>query len=79
MAARPGLIDQEQLAALPDNPVELITEIKAGARNFLEAGATEAYCGFPKDATVAEGDASYQRLVEIVTEVVKELLDQKQS
>jgi creatinine amidohydrolase len=77
MAARPGLVDDAQRQSLADNPVELITQIKAGAKNFLEAGATEAYCGFPKDASVAEGNASYQRLVEIVTEVVKELLDEK--
>ena len=74
MAARPGLIDEAQRSALPDHPVELIAQIKAGAKNFLEAGAEDAYCGYPKQASVAEGVASYTRLVQIVEEVIRDLL-----
>ena len=77
MAARPDLVAEDVRRKLADNPVELITEIKAGATNFLEAGAVDAYCGFPKEATVEEGNTSYERLAEIVTQVIKELLDQK--
>jgi len=75
MAAKPELIDKAKHQGLADNPVELITKIKSGAKNFLEAGAENAYCGFPAQASVEEGQQSYERLAEIVEEIVSELLN----
>jgi creatinine amidohydrolase len=74
MAARPDLIDDDAQRDLADHPIELITQIKSGAKNFLEAGADNAYCGFPAQASIKEGEESYARLTEIVEEIVIELL-----
>ncbi len=77
MAAGAPVIEDKR-AALPDHPIDLIARIKGGARSFADAGADQAYCGAPAAATVAEGEDTYARLVEIVAEVVGELLDPQQ-
>lgn len=72
LAARPELV--RATAALPALEIDLVAHIKGGARDFAEAGAPQAYCGAPAAATVAEGEASYTRLAEVTTLVVRELL-----
>ncbi|MDA1265183.1 MAG: creatininase family protein [Planctomycetota bacterium] len=57
---------------LPDVQIGLIERIKAGARNFQECGADQAYCGAPADASTAEGEELIERLATMVVETVRE-------
>ena len=65
MAAAPQLVDEAARRALPNFEVDLPARIKAGAKDFLECGGTDAYFGTPASATAAEG----HRLFEILAEV----------
>lgn len=73
LAERPELVDDTARAGLPPRPIDLARLMRAGVTTFVEAGATEAYFGDPAAATVAEGEAIYARLVEMVVTVVTEM------
>ena len=64
LAAAPGLVDETERAALPTLAVDLPARIKAGAKNFLEAGGPLAYFGAPADASAAEGERLFGILVD---------------
>ncbi len=74
LAAAGALVDAERARALPTLPIDLVARIRGGARDFAEAGAVDAYCGAPAEASRDEGEARYARLVELVELVVGELL-----
>jgi len=60
--------------ALPAVGVSLSAGIRAGRTRFREMGMDRAYTGAPAEATREEGEATYERLVEmVVTEVVEGL------
>ena len=40
---------------LPDNPSDLLEQVRAGATTFKQAGGPQAYFGQPAAAIVAEG------------------------
>lgn len=70
LAAAPQLVAEEIRRALPELPVDLPARIKAGARDFHEVGAADAYLGDPAGATAEEGE----RLLEILAETSEALL-----
>jgi creatinine amidohydrolase len=74
LAAAAPLVDADRAHDLPTLPIDLVARIRGGARDFAEAGAVDAYCGAPAEASRDEGEARYARLVEIVDLVVGELL-----
>lgn len=74
LAAAAPLVDADRAHVLPTLPIDLVARIRGGARDFAEAGAVDAYCGAPAEASRDEGEARYARLVEIVDLVVGELL-----
>lgn len=57
---------------LPEVFVDLAQAMRAGAHTFVEAGAVDAYCGAPAEASAAEGEILYGRLVEMVVATVEE-------
>jgi len=59
MAARPDLVDDVARLAPADNPASLTEAFAKGARTFAEAGGPNAYFGFPRQASAAEGAESY--------------------
>ena len=73
LATRPDLVDGDVAKSLAAVPISLSQAIAAanGAQvRFADIGMQRAYTGAPAEATPAEGEATYQRLVEmIVTEV----------
>jgi creatinine amidohydrolase len=71
LAERPELVRPGR-AGLPPLPIDLAHAMREGKRTFAEAGAADAYFGDPAAATVAEGEESYARLVDIVLAVVAE-------
>lgn len=75
MAATPNQVKEQVRAGLAHNEIDLVKNMKAGVRTFDEMGATEAYFGFPAQASAAEGHATYDILADIVATVVAEALD----
>jgi creatinine amidohydrolase len=60
--------------SLPDVDVSLSEGIKSGQTTFASMGLTRAYTGAPAAASLAEGEALYAKLTEmIVTEVLEGL------
>lgn len=74
LAARPDLVDEAKARSLPDAPVDLLAAMKDGAHTLRDMGATQAYVGFPRHASAAEGEQSFQILTEIVLQVLQETL-----
>ncbi|MBX5480528.1 MAG: creatininase family protein [Myxococcaceae bacterium] len=62
LAAAPQLVREEVRRNLPELAVDLPGRIKAGARDFHEAGGPEAYFGAPARASAEEGHRLYELL-----------------
>jgi creatinine amidohydrolase len=74
MAARPDLVDEEARGSLSDNPASLTEAFAKGAKTFEEAGGPQAYFGYPRNATAAEGLASYSTMAAALVDAVEEAL-----
>jgi creatinine amidohydrolase len=74
LAQAPELVDREAMSSLPEVPVSLPTVIAAGLKDFREMGLVDAYCGAPAEATVEEGEAVYETLVEMTVEIARALV-----
>ncbi|MEM7610038.1 MAG: creatininase family protein [Myxococcota bacterium] len=59
---------------LDANPNSLSVAIRAGKKNFLEAGGERAYFGYPADASVGEGVSLYAEHAAIFADAARELL-----
>lgn len=66
LAASGPLAVDGRFRDLPEVNVDLAAAIRAGKRNFEEAGVTRAYCGHPATATREEGERLYGVLTRIV-------------
>mgnify|MGYP000889791654 CR=1 FL=1 len=64
LAAAPALVDEACRRALPEVTASLVTAIKAGAKDFLEAGGPDAYFGAPATASAEEGERLFGILVD---------------
>ncbi|UGS33883.1 Putative mycofactocin system creatinine amidohydrolase family protein MftE [Capillimicrobium parvum] len=73
LAARPGLVDEQVMAALEPMPKNLAAEIAHGAKDFVAMGLPKAYNGTPADATVDEGRQSLVTLTDMLTQQVRDL------
>jgi creatinine amidohydrolase len=73
LAARPGLVDEEVVRALPPAPKDLAAEIAAGRADFVAMELPDAYNGNPAEATVAEGEESLAALAAMLTRQVRDL------
>lgn len=62
MAARPDLVNEAARSQLNDNPASLTDAFAKGARSFAEAGGPDAYFGYPRNASAAEGLESFKIL-----------------
>jgi creatinine amidohydrolase len=59
---------------LPTLALSLSDAIREGKSTFAEIGMERAYTGAPRDATVAEGDDLYEKLVTMVVTEIEEAL-----
>jgi creatinine amidohydrolase len=74
LAARPALVREDLMGALPDVPVSLSAMIREGKQDFLSMGLTLAYAGEPARASRTEGEALYAQLATmVVTECLEAL------
>jgi creatinine amidohydrolase len=74
MAARPDLVNEAARHRLADNPASLTDAFAKGAKTFAQAGGPEAYFGFPRQATVAEGEESLRIMAAALVTAVEEVL-----
>ncbi len=74
LAARADLVDDAARAKLPDNPSSLTDALAKGAKTFDEAGGPEAYFGFPRQATAAEGRETCDTMAAALVAAVMEAL-----
>lgn len=74
LAQTPTLVDRAAMARLEYVPVRLPKAIAAGMKDFREMGLADAYCGAPAEATVAEGEETYETLTEMTVEIVRALV-----
>ena len=72
MAARPDLVDETGRLKLRDNPASLTDAFAKGARSFAEAGGPDAYFGFPRNASAAEGDESFKVIASALADTIAE-------
>jgi creatinine amidohydrolase len=66
-------------SSLPSLGISLSEAIRAGKATFREIGMERAYTGAPSEATRAEGEALYERLVEMVVTEVSEALARRKA
>lgn len=71
LAATPAHVDEAARAGLPEVPIDLAAAMRAGARDFVEAGGTRAYFGAPAEGSAAEGRVLYAELGRILAEAVE--------
>lgn len=75
LAARPELVREDIREGLERVPVSIAEKIREGKRTFLEAGGVEAYFGNPREASVKEGNTSYEALSDMLVASVIETLE----
>jgi creatinine amidohydrolase len=74
LAERPDAVKTTIMQTLPPNPRSLVEAMHEGHATFMEAGGSDAYFGFPAEATAAEGRQIIDTLGAILEEAVMEAL-----
>lgn len=72
MAADPDSVREAERVALEPKTVGLIEKMLGGAKDFIEIGADEAWCGDPASATAEEGRVLIDRLAAVVVGTIEE-------
>ena len=72
LKADPEAVRTSEQKALEPVKIDLVEKIQAGARNFIQCGADEAYCGDPASATAEEGGQLVDSLAEMLATSVFE-------
>src|SRR4051794_20065883 len=75
LAERPDLVRTDVMATLPPNPRSLVDAIREGRTTFAAAGGSDAYFGFPAEATAEEGRAIVETLGDILADAVAEAIE----
>jgi creatinine amidohydrolase len=73
LADRPELVNVETMRTLPELHVDMAEAIGSGRTDFLAMGMDNAYCGAPAESTADEGATTFDRLTEMLIEVVREI------
>jgi len=74
MAARPDLVDDAARRQLKDNPASLTDAFAKGAQTFEQAGGPDAYFGYPRDASAAEGEESFKTMAAALVAAIVDAL-----
>ena len=74
MAARPDLVDDVERRGLADNPSSLTEAFAKGARTFAQAGGPDAYFGYPRNASTAEGTESFKTMAAALVAAIEDAL-----
>jgi len=66
LARDPTLVDESARADLPEVPVSLSDNLRAGVTTFAAMGMDRAYAGAPAAATATEGEDLFKRLADMI-------------
>jgi len=72
LASDPDSVREDKRLKLPELEIGLIEKMQAGAQSFIQAGATDAYCGDPAAATAAEGRELIDALARMTVTSIEE-------
>ncbi|MCK6446010.1 MAG: creatininase family protein [Planctomycetes bacterium] len=72
LAADPGAVKEAARRELAPVRIDLIDKMKRGVDSFLDAGATDAYCGDPAAASAGEGAELVDTLADLMFEAIRE-------
>jgi creatinine amidohydrolase len=75
LAEQPDAVNTAIMQTLPPNPQSLVDAIRRGVATFGAAGGTDAYFGFPAEATADEGRQIVETLGAILEEAVMDALE----
>ena len=70
--ADPDNVRADEQKALEPVKIDLVKKIQGGARNFVQCGAMDAYCGDPASGNAEEGSDLVNRLAEMLATSVAE-------
>lgn len=74
LAERPALVRPELMRDLPALPISLVGAIQQGQSEFKAMGLGQAYNGAPAEATAQEGEATFERLSDVLVELMRQLV-----
>ena len=77
LAQTPEWVSHDRMSALPPNPSSLVDAIARGDRTFAQAGGSQAYFGWPAEASADEGRQLVETLGQILEEAVIEAFDSR--
>ena len=72
LAADPGHVRRDEMAALAPVELGLMEGMRAGKQSFRELGSEAAYCGDPAAATAEEGVQLLDRLADMMVTTIAE-------
>lgn len=72
LAADGAAVREDERLGLPPKTIGLIEKMRSGVLSFREAGADQAYCGAPAEASAAEGASLVDRLADMAVTVARE-------
>lgn len=70
MADDPAAVKDDVRQGLPPVEISLVDAMVAGQNDFEAAGGSQAYFGWPADASVAEGQATFDVLSDLLVEAL---------
>jgi creatinine amidohydrolase len=73
LAERPELIDAGRMRTLEAKMIDMPAAIRSGQTSFVAMGMDQAYAGAPAEATVEEGEATFETLTEMLVELIREV------
>jgi creatinine amidohydrolase len=71
LADDPQAVKDQVRRALPEVPISLVEAIRAGHKDFLQAGGVQAYFGRPAEATAEEGRTTFATLAALLVEAIE--------
>lgn len=71
MADDGGSVREDRRKDLPPVEISLVDAMRAGQEDFLAAGGTQAYFGWPAEATADEGRQTYETLATLLVEALE--------
>jgi creatinine amidohydrolase len=72
LADEPGLVRRERMESLESKMIDMPAAIAAGRTDFMAMGMDRAYCGAPAEATVGEGERTFETLTRLLIGLVRE-------
>jgi creatinine amidohydrolase len=66
----PSSVKDDLRRTLPPVEISLVDAMRKGQTDFVSAGGTQAYFGWPADASAAEGQATFAVLADLLVEAI---------